>query len=98
MGAPDTQRYLELTESYSNLFLDTTMALHPQSPMKISVPTQLLQRHASNLLYGSDYPNTPYEYANDIKSVAELFPSLADRTAVFESNADKLLKAKAQFI
>ena len=93
MGAPDSERYLALTSTYPNLYLDTAMALNAQTPMRRNYKDELLLKYTSNLLYGSDYPTTPNSYSDEVAAVTEIFKAVPAKAAVFEKNASKLLSA-----
>lgn len=91
MGSPDTRQYLSLMNDYPNLYMDTTMALAPQSPLLMEVHAQLFGQHADRLLYGSDFPNIPYEYEDDVNAVSGLMPDAQTKRLVFEGNAERLI-------
>jgi len=91
MGVPDTAQYLQIAEDHPNLYLDTTMTLAPESPFYSPIAGDIFEAHADRLIYGSDFPNIPYSYEQDIRAIEELSSNPRVRQAVFEDNAGKLL-------
>jgi len=91
MGVPDTVEYVALTEQFPNLFLDTTMVVNSASPMRRSVTPELMEKHQKNILFGSDFPNIPYAYKDDIAEINRFVPTDAARAAIFSKNAERLL-------
>ena len=75
MGAPEVSSFMDLAERYDNVRLDTTMAFtgffghDPASAPEIRPRLIDLQ---SRILLGSDFPNIPYVYANQIDGLLKL--------------------------
>jgi predicted TIM-barrel fold metal-dependent hydrolase len=91
LGSPDTQAYLRMTQAYPTLHLDTTMALAPNSPMKTAFSADDATRYQRHVLYGTDFPNIPYEYLSERKGIEAMeLPPDALR-AIFHDNAARLL-------
>ncbi len=91
LGAPDTQTYFEMMQRYPTLHLDTTMMLAPDSPMKYRLNPQDAARHADRILYGTDFPNVPYDYLSESSGIAALnLPAPAEQ-AILHTNALRLL-------
>jgi uncharacterized protein len=77
LGAPDYQPFLDLAERYERVALDTTMAFTTFFEGISPFPARALPRlHALGLagkvLLGSDFPNIPYPYAEQIAGLARL--------------------------
>lgn len=77
LGAPDYQPFLDLAERYERVALDTTMAFTPFFEGISPFPVQALPRLralglAGKVLLGSDFPNIPYPYAEQIAGLARL--------------------------
>jgi predicted TIM-barrel fold metal-dependent hydrolase len=91
-GAPNTLEYLKLMAEHENLFMDTTMAfaLHPK--LKDEIDPQLLEKHSERILFGSDFPNIPYEYDHERKMLERLTLSEKAKKDIFHDNAAKLLR------
>ncbi len=92
LGVPDTLAYLDLTEKFDNLYLDTTMALSSRSPLRASLDPMRLVPYARRILFGSDYPNLPHPYEEEVSAVQALPLSDGEKRLIFEENAAKLLK------
>lgn len=73
MGAPEFEPFMDLAEKYENVRLDTTMvfvdffALDFPSELKPRLPD--LQE---KILFGSDFPNIPYDYAHQVEGLLRL--------------------------
>ncbi len=76
-GAPEYADFLHLAESYERVHLDTTMVFTPFFEDLAAYPRDLLPRLrqlglAGRVLLGSDFPNLPYPYAEQLASLARL--------------------------
>jgi len=89
LGIPDTGSYLELMNEHPNLYLDTTMALAPSSPLRKEFDIELLIPHSDRILFGSDFPNLPYDYAEEYEPLSVLPDAV--RNAILFQNAKGLL-------
>jgi predicted TIM-barrel fold metal-dependent hydrolase len=89
LGSPDTERYLELMNEHPNLYIDTTMALAVSSPMRLEFDIELLIPHSARILFGSDFPNLPYDYPQEYAPF-NVLPE-AVRNAILFENANRLL-------
>jgi hypothetical protein len=94
-GAPDHLRYLDLAAREPRLFLDTTMAFAPESPMRIAVARDDVERGAAQIVYGTDFPNTPYPYDGELRGLRELGLNDATIAAITTENARRLSPAFA---
>jgi hypothetical protein len=77
LGAPDYLPFLELAERYERVALDTTMAFTPFFEQFVPFPDEALPRLrdlglAGKVLLGSDFPNIPYPYADQLAGLARL--------------------------
>ncbi len=98
MGVPDTTDYFELMSRRPRLHLDTTMVFAPGSPMEgdaasIASDPAAIERWPDRVLYGSDYPNTPYPYGAEAKGLESLGLSAPALRAVMHDNAARILAA-----
>jgi hypothetical protein len=71
LGAPDFGQFLRLAETYERVALDTTMAFTPFFERIAPFPEAALPRLldlglAGKVLLGSDFPNIPYPYAEQL--------------------------------
>ena len=75
LGTPETDEFLELAERYDELRLDLTMAFTgwfgEDLPDRFPARLADLQKR---LLFGSDFPNLPYQYAHQVSSLVRLDP------------------------
>jgi predicted TIM-barrel fold metal-dependent hydrolase len=97
LGAPEYLGFLRLAESYERVCLDTTMAftrffdsLGPPFP-RVALDRLRDLGLSGKVLLGTDFPNIPYAYAEQLRALAEL--DLGDDwlRAVCWDNAAKLL-------
>src|SRR5262249_10344273 len=65
LGTDEETDYFALLSDFPNLYLDTTMVLSGQFSQ--TVEPQLLERHADRVLYGTDFPNIPYEWDLELR-------------------------------
>lgn len=78
LGAPEYLPFLELAEQYAGVHLDTTMAFTPFfESLGGHFPAAYLPRLrdlglAGKVLLGSDFPNLPYPYADQLTALAGL--------------------------
>ncbi|GLZ29238.1 amidohydrolase [Lentzea sp. NBRC 105346] len=77
MGMPDYEPFLRMAEEYERVALDTTMAFTTFFEGIIPFPRELMPRlHALGLagkvLLGSDFPNFPWAYADQVAGLARL--------------------------
>ncbi|MEU5565389.1 amidohydrolase family protein [Micromonospora musae] len=77
LGAPDYRAFLDLATEYEGVRLDTTMAFTSFFDRFVSFPPEELPRLrelglAGKVLLGSDFPNIPYPYAEQLAGLARL--------------------------
>lgn len=77
LGAPDYAAFLDLAERYRHVRLDTTMAFTSFFDRFMPFPAAELPRLrelglAGKVLLGSDFPNIPYPYAEQLDALARL--------------------------
>lgn len=94
MGVPDTLAYFALAAECPNLFIDTTMAF--ASPdLRTTASGAEIEAACGSIVYGSDFPNIPFEYAADRRAIAGLGLSTGAVQAIFGENARRLSPALA---
>jgi predicted TIM-barrel fold metal-dependent hydrolase len=91
LGAPDTYEYLDLMEEFPNLFLDTTMGFAFQSKMPRPIEPEIFSTYSERIIFGSDFPNVPYEYDFEVKEIERFQLSEEILHRVFHTNAAKLM-------
>jgi hypothetical protein len=76
LGAPEYADFLALAERYERVCLDTTMVFTPFfDDLGAAYPPELLSRLRDlqpKVLLGSDFPNIPYPYAEQLEGLARL--------------------------
>jgi predicted TIM-barrel fold metal-dependent hydrolase len=91
MGAPDTRNYLPLLAEFPGLYLDTTMAFFQFSKEYLPLSPDEVEAHAGRIVYGSDYPTTPYPYGRELNHFRAMNLSAATLDAILHGNATRLL-------
>jgi predicted TIM-barrel fold metal-dependent hydrolase len=94
-GIPDQLRYIELAQREPRLFLDTTMAFALDSPMRVKVTREDVERGAKQIVYGTDFPNTPHPYDGELHGLRALGLDEATLRAITTENARRLTPAFA---
>jgi predicted TIM-barrel fold metal-dependent hydrolase len=94
MGLPDYAAFLELAGRYPHVHLDTTMAFTSWSERRVPFPDALLPTLLAlgeRILLGSDFPNIPYPYCEQVAGLVRL--GLGDDwlRGVLHDNAVRLL-------
>jgi hypothetical protein len=77
LGAPDYEQFLGYAEDYERVALDTTMVFTSFFEQVAPFPTAALPRLrdlglAGKVLLGSDFPNIPYPYAEQLAALVRL--------------------------
>jgi uncharacterized protein len=77
LGAPEYDGFFALTDRHERVYLDTTMAFTGFSGTLGIFPDRLLPQLrdlglAGRILLGSDFPNIPYQYAEQLSALADL--------------------------
>jgi uncharacterized protein len=94
MGMPEYVDFMDICENASDVRLDTTMAFTPFVDELMPFPSSQLNRLrdlGDRILFGSDFPNIPYGYADAMRSLTRL-PGVDDAwlRGVFYENAAAL--------
>jgi predicted TIM-barrel fold metal-dependent hydrolase len=94
LGAPEYGDFLGLTEQYSGVYLDTTMAftdfLERIAPFPVGLRPRLADA-GGRILLGTDFPNIPYSYVHQLQALARLDLGEPWLRAVCHDNAVALL-------
>ena len=96
MGGDIVAEYIPLLARYPNLYLDTTMAFAADSPMTLRIDPAVVEAHARQIVYGTDFPNIPYAYGAELRAIDDLGLSAASRNAIVRENALRLIGAKEE--
>jgi len=94
MGLPDYEKFLRMALQFDRLHVDTTMAFTDFTERTAPWPrslTPLLHDLGDRVLFGSDFPNTPYVFAHQVEALLRL--ELGDQwlRGVLHGNASRLL-------
>jgi predicted TIM-barrel fold metal-dependent hydrolase len=98
-GAPDSQAYFEAMDAHPRLHLDTTMVFAADSPVRGEIgvfDATPIVAHADRVLYGTDFPNIPYEYDRERNGIEALGLSDDVLQAVMHDNAARLIGEAAR--
>ena len=94
LGAPEYGEFLDLMQRHAGVYLDTTMAFTDFFERLMPFPAALrprLAEAADRILLGTDFPNLPYPYLNQLLALARLDLGPAWLRAVCHDNAARLL-------
>jgi hypothetical protein len=97
-GAPEYDAFLDLAERFDRVHLDTTMVFTPFFEEFAPYPPDLLPRLGAlqdKVLLGSDFPNIPYAYADQLAALARLDLDDEWLRAVCWGNGVRLLGVRA---
>ena len=92
-GVPDYVRYLALAAREPRLFLDTTMAFAPESPMRRDITRADVLRAPGQIVLGTDWPNIPYPWDGDLRGLRALGLDEPTLRAITGGNARRLAPA-----
>lgn len=68
LGIDELDAYRRLVAKYDNLWLDTTMVLTDYFPLSDAI--DLRDYRQDRIMYGSDFPNIPYAWDRELKSIS----------------------------
>jgi uncharacterized protein len=91
MGAPDTSDYLPLIDHFPNLYLDTTMAFSRLVHKELPISSDNMEKYSGNIVYGSDYPNIPFDYGKELAEIKGCKLSESALNAILHDNAARLI-------
>src|ERR1039458_5966687 len=66
LGADESATYMAMLDEFAGLYLDTTMMLADYFP-NAPVDWGMLEKCATRILYGSDFPNIPYAWDCELR-------------------------------
>ena len=88
MGFDEFEEFERMLADFPNLHLDTTMAISGYFP--VGADLEILRRHPDRILYGTDYPNLPYEWDRELKIIRSLKLPAEDEARILGGNAARL--------
>lgn len=95
MGGYDFERALRMLDTFPRLCLDTTMifvktfVFNAEYPL----PVERLLPHQDRILFGSDFPNIPYDYSDAVNGLIATGLGEEFLKKVFHGNAERILGA-----
>ena len=93
LGADEFAQFEALLGRHQNLSLDTTMVIGGY--FETGPDLELLRRHPTRILYGTDFPQLPYEWDRELKVVRGLALPAADEALILGGNAARLFGVAA---
>lgn len=93
LGADEYEAFEALLSRHANLHLDTTMAI--AGYFAKGPDLELLRRHPARILYGTDFPNLPYEWNREWQVIRALRLDPPDEAAILGGNAARLFGVQA---
>jgi hypothetical protein len=90
LGDDEEEAYFAMLADFPNLHLDTTMLVVEYFDRRID--PALLEHHAKRILYGTDFPNIPYEWDRELRWL-ERNVSARAREKICGGNAARLFRA-----
>jgi predicted TIM-barrel fold metal-dependent hydrolase len=88
MGYDEPAGFEALLDEFPNLYLDTTMAIAGYFPDGADL--EMLRRRPERILYGTDFPNLPYEWDRELQVIRSLRLPAADEARILSENARRL--------
>ena len=82
------RQFEAMLAQYPDLYLDTTMVVGRYFERQPDV--DILRRHPGRILYGTDFPNIPYEWDHELKALRALRLPAADEERILSGNALRL--------
>ena len=95
MGAFEYEEFFGLLDRHENLYLDTAMVFIPDNVFperRTKQPSkERLISHGDRLLFGSDFPNIPYEYERSTKGLLNMELPKTFLEKIFFENAKRIM-------
>jgi predicted TIM-barrel fold metal-dependent hydrolase len=88
LGMDEPAAFESLLDEFPNLHLDTTMAITGYFADRPDL--EMLRRRPDRILYGTDFPNLPYEWDRELRAVRRLGLPPSDEALVLSGNARRL--------
>ena len=85
LGIDELDAYRHLIDRHDNLWLDTTMVLTDYFPLAATI--DLRAYRLDRIMYGSDFPNIPYAWDRELKSISRAGLEAAALEGVLWKNA-----------
>ncbi|KAI8351253.1 hypothetical protein B0O80DRAFT_456135 [Mortierella sp. GBAus27b] len=88
LGMNQYQEFFDLLDRYPNLYLDTTMTLAAflgstdKDPATAEMIRTMLLKYSDRVLYGTDWPNIPYDWCRELANLVSLIDGDGEATSV----------------
>lgn len=90
-GAFEFDEYSALADAYEHVYFDTAMVCVPNGPFAASPDgKKFFLRHQERVLFGSDFPNIPYAYEEQINGLRVMQLGEEMEEKIFYDNARRL--------
>ncbi len=93
LGAPEFEAFFDIMEEFPTVYTDTTMMLSGFFPY--DVPRQRLAALSDRVMYGSDFPNIPYDVSAEFNGVLDLQLGADVERRIFYENAVRFFRLPA---
>ena len=88
LGVDEAPQFEALLSRYEHLYLDTAMVIGGYFPDQPDL--DIIRRNPGRILYGTDFPNLPYDFTRELAVIRGLGLSAEDEARVLGGNAARL--------
>jgi predicted TIM-barrel fold metal-dependent hydrolase len=88
LGVDQSSQFEAMLADYPDLYLDTTMAISGYFPYQPDL--DIVRRNPGRILFGTDFPNLPYEWERELKVLRGLKLPAQDEEKILSGNALRL--------
>jgi predicted TIM-barrel fold metal-dependent hydrolase len=86
LGMDEYAGFERLLDEFEHLYLDTAMAI--AGYFRVQVDLEIIRRRPDRILYGTDYPNLPYDWSRELQVIRDLkLPKSAEELVLFRNAA-----------
>lgn len=94
LGSEEFEEFFDLMREYENLWTDTTMTL--SGFISHDIDTERLVEFQDRILYGSDFPNIPYDKQKEMNYIKSLGLGKEIEEKIFYTNAKRLFNLESE--
>lgn len=92
-GAFEYAKYDAIADDFKHVYFDTAMIGVPTEVFKNNSPgRKFFLKHRNRILFGSDFPNIPYAYQEQVHAIRRMKLGNAAEKKIFRENAESLLE------
>jgi len=88
LGIDESDVFEGMLDEFEHLYLDTTMVLSGYFPHRPDV--EILRRRPERILYGTDFPNLPYDFTTELAIIRGLGLPAQAEALILGGNAQRL--------